>query len=73
MEKIIVKICAILLVVAGIETCRYSKYLAEAITQFYKNYPIVRYASNRQFKCNAKLIIVFGILLFLIGVVALLG
>jgi hypothetical protein len=46
---------------------------ARGLKKFYRNYPFIRYASDRQFETRKVFIVLLGITFVLVGLVALLG
>ena len=47
--------------------------VAEALKGFYSNYPLVRYAGERQLKSRNSFILILGVALILLGMVGLLS
>ncbi|MFH2138365.1 MAG: hypothetical protein ABII88_07625 [Candidatus Omnitrophota bacterium] len=63
-------ILAIILVLFGIMIIIRHNKVAKVLEDFYKKYPFIRYASDKQFKMRPIFIISVGVTIIFIGIIA---
>lgn len=71
MEKLFLHVAAILIACLGFYVFIRSQFVAEKIKTFYSDYPLVRYAGEKQLTIRAGLVKVVGAVLIFIGVFCL--
>jgi hypothetical protein len=72
MEKFFLKVGSIVIIFFGFYICINPKYFSEKIEKFYRNYPIIRYANEKQFKSRTWLIRLSGVIVILVGLICIL-
>ncbi len=71
-ETLLKTIGALIPVGIGLLLVLKSGPVAEALRRFYSNYPLVRYAGQRQLKSRNSFVLILGVVLILLGMLGLL-
>jgi uncharacterized membrane protein HdeD (DUF308 family) len=69
MEKLLLRIISIFIIVFGIFLLIKPTVVAEKLKSFYRGYPLVHYAGERQLTSRPQFIIVAGIVIIIVGLI----
>lgn len=73
MEDILLGIISLGIIALGIFLILKPNLVADKLSRFYSNYPIVRYAPDKQLKSRNSYVITLGIVIIITGFVCLLS
>lgn len=68
MNPIIEKAVCLLMIAFGLFVFRKPKYVSEKLKAFYSQYPLVRYAGERQHTSRPVFLQVFGLVFIIMGI-----
>jgi len=72
MEKFFLGAAALLIIGLGVYVMARPVFISDKLKKFYSNYPLVRYAGDKQLTGRSGLIRIAGVVLVILGIVGLL-
>ena len=72
-EKTLLRLASILISFVGAYICFRPTFVAEKIKSFYSEYPIIRYAGDKQLTSRSSLMRVIGIVLVIVGIICVIS
>ena len=70
-EKNLLRLASILIFSVGAYLCLRPASVAEKIKLFYRGYPIIRYAGEKQLTSKSSLVRLVGVVLVIVGIICL--